>query len=166
MLILVIGDLNIPNKAIELDPKFKKLFVPGKIQHILATGNLTCPSVLQYLSTVAPQVSIVSGVWDQMSCKDTHILNIGDLVIGLYAQPIIGGTKAYSALARKLNVDVLITGGLEFRAYELHSRFYLCPGSATLGTFCLLDINQSSLVCYIYKIEDNDIKVDKMEFNK
>ena len=40
MLVLVLGDLHIPHRASALPAKFKKLLVPGRIQHILCTGNL------------------------------------------------------------------------------------------------------------------------------
>lgn len=40
MLVLCIGDLHIPHRASDLAPKFKALLVPGKIHHILCTGNL------------------------------------------------------------------------------------------------------------------------------
>jgi hypothetical protein len=40
MLVLVLGDLHIPHRASALPAKFRKLLVPGRIQHILCTGNL------------------------------------------------------------------------------------------------------------------------------
>ena len=40
MLVLVLGDLHIPHRAGALPALFKKLLVPGRIQHILCTGNL------------------------------------------------------------------------------------------------------------------------------
>ncbi|AYO44416.1 Vacuolar protein sorting-associated protein 29 [Malassezia restricta CBS 7877] len=40
MLVLVIGDLNLPHKAINIPSKFRKLLVPGRIQQVICTGNL------------------------------------------------------------------------------------------------------------------------------
>ena len=40
VLVLVLGDLHIPHRAADLPPKFKSMLVPGKIQHIICTGNL------------------------------------------------------------------------------------------------------------------------------
>lgn len=37
---LAIGDLHIPHRAPDLPAKFKSMLVPGKIQHIICTGNL------------------------------------------------------------------------------------------------------------------------------
>jgi vacuolar protein sorting-associated protein 29 len=38
MLVLVLGDLHVPYRSQGLPSKFKKLLVPGRIQHILCTG--------------------------------------------------------------------------------------------------------------------------------
>lgn len=40
VLVLALGDLHIPHRAPDLPPKFKSMLVPGKIQHIICTGNL------------------------------------------------------------------------------------------------------------------------------
>lgn len=40
MLVLALGDLHIPHRAPDLPAKFKSMLVPGKIQHIICTGNL------------------------------------------------------------------------------------------------------------------------------
>ena len=37
---LALGDLHIPHRAPDLPAKFKSMLVPGKIQHIICTGNL------------------------------------------------------------------------------------------------------------------------------
>jgi vacuolar protein sorting-associated protein 29 len=39
MLVLVLGDLHVPYRSSGLPSKFKKLLVPGRIQHILCTGR-------------------------------------------------------------------------------------------------------------------------------
>ena len=46
---LVLGDLHIPHRASTVPAKFKKLLVPGKIQHILCTGNLCNKDSFDYL---------------------------------------------------------------------------------------------------------------------
>ena len=51
MLVLVLGDLHIPHRASSLPALFKKLLVPGRIQHILCTGNL-CTKVGMLLKII------------------------------------------------------------------------------------------------------------------
>ncbi|XP_007529134.1 vacuolar protein sorting-associated protein 29 isoform X2 [Erinaceus europaeus] len=65
MLVLVLGDLHIPHRCNSLPAKFKKLLVPGKIQHILCTGNLCTKESYDYLKTLAGDVHIVRGDFDE-----------------------------------------------------------------------------------------------------
>ena len=41
--------------------KFKKLLVPGKIQHVLCTGNLCTKESYDYLRTLAGDIHVVRG---------------------------------------------------------------------------------------------------------
>lgn len=68
-LVLVLGDLHIPHRCNSLPAKFKKLLVPGKIQHILCTGNLCTKDTYDYLKTLAGDVHVVRGDFDE----DIHI---------------------------------------------------------------------------------------------
>ena len=52
--------------------------MPGKIQHILCTGNLCSKETFDYLKTLASDVHVVKGDFDDVSCKinlkpDTHM---------------------------------------------------------------------------------------------
>lgn len=58
---LVLGDLHIPHRCSGLPVKFKKLLVPGKIQHILCTGNLCTKESYDYLRTLAGDIHVVRG---------------------------------------------------------------------------------------------------------
>ena len=66
-LVLVLGDLHIPHRQSGLPAKFKKLLVPGKIQHILCTGNLCTKESYDYLKTLASDVHVVRGDFDEVS---------------------------------------------------------------------------------------------------
>ncbi|KAK4901607.1 Vacuolar protein sorting-associated protein 29 [Elasticomyces elasticus] len=63
-LVLVLGDLFIPDRAIDIPAKFKKLLTPGKIAQILCLGNLTSPSAYQFLKHLAPDLQLVKGDFD------------------------------------------------------------------------------------------------------
>lgn len=65
-LVLVLGDLHIPHRCSSLPAKFKKLLVPGRIQHILCTGNLCTKESYDYLKTLANDVHIVRGDFDEV----------------------------------------------------------------------------------------------------
>lgn len=49
-----------------LPSKFKKLLVPGRIHHILVTGNLCTKESYDYLKSLAGDVHIVKGDFDDV----------------------------------------------------------------------------------------------------
>ena len=63
---LVLGDLHIPHRVNSLPQKFKKLLVPGKIQHILCTGNLCNKESFDYLKQLASDVHVVRGDFEEV----------------------------------------------------------------------------------------------------
>lgn len=150
MLVLVIGDLHIPHRAHDLPKVFKKMLVPGKIQHILCTGNLCTKEMYDYLKTIAPDLNLVCGEFDDKSVtslgrvtsssgavqgEDAIVITLGQFKIGLtHGHQIVpwGDRESLTCLQRKLDVDVLITGHTHAHtAYEYDGKFFVNPGSAT-----------------------------------
>ena len=76
MLILIIGDLYIPFKSSDMSPLFQEQLQPGKIQHIICTGNICVKSELEYFKTICPEMSIIRGEFDEagISNLDESIL--------------------------------------------------------------------------------------------
>ena len=66
-LVLVTGDLHIPYRSYGLPKRFKALLQPGRIQHILCTGNICNKETLDYLKTLTNDVHIVRGDFDDVS---------------------------------------------------------------------------------------------------
>lgn len=135
-MVLVIGDLHIPFRAHDLPAKFKKLLVPGKIQQIICTGNVCNTDYLHYLRTIAGDVHLVKGDYDDNPhFPSSLILNHPPLRIGvLHGHQVVpaGDTQSLAAVARAMDVDILLTGHTHrFEAFELEGRFFVNPGSAT-----------------------------------
>ena len=56
----------------------------------------------------------------------------------------LGDTEALSAVARKLDVDILVSGAThKFEAFEFEGRFFINPGSAT-GAFTFSKLGNSA----------------------
>ena len=92
MLVLVLGDLHIPHRSPSLPSKFKKLLVPGRIQHILCTGNLCARDSFDYLKTLATDVHVVRGDFDDatggtgvgnLNWPEQKVVTVGQFKIGL-----------------------------------------------------------------------------------
>lgn len=77
-LVLVLGDLHIPHRCSSLPAKFKKLLVPGRIQHILCTGNLCTKESYDYLKTLANDVHIVRGDFDEVCVFCVALSNVSE----------------------------------------------------------------------------------------
>jgi len=181
VLVLVIGDIHIPHRAASIPQKFKKLLVPGKIQHILCTGNLCAKEVHDYLRTLATDIHFVRGDFDENTTfPEVKVITIGQFKVGMcHGHQMVpwGDKESKGMLQRQLDVDILITGNSHtFEAYEFNSKFFINPGSATgafstlnsnvVPSFVLLDVQGSTVISYVYHLKDGEVKVDKLEFTK
>ncbi|PSN30766.1 Vacuolar protein sorting-associated protein 29 [Blattella germanica] len=143
MLVLVLGDLHIPHRCSSLPAKFKKLLVPGRIQHILCTGNLCTKESYDYLKTLASDVHVVRGDFDEnLNYPEQKVVTVGQFRIGLcHGHQVVpwGEPDSLALIQRQLDVDILISGHThKFEAYEQENKFYINPGSAT-GAYNPLD---------------------------
>jgi len=181
VLILVIGDLHIPYRAHDLPAKFKKLLVPGKIQHIISTGNLCSKEVHDYLKQLASDLNVVKGDFDENpNYPDQKTIVLGQFKIGVvHGHQVIpwGDHESLAQLQRQLDVDILITGHThKFEAFEQEGKFFINPGSATgaysgltsdvVPTFVLMDVQGAHVITYVYQLKNDDVKVEKFEFKK
>jgi vacuolar protein sorting-associated protein 29 len=183
-LILVIGDFHIPHRANDLPKEFKELLVPNKIHHILSTGNLCTKETYDYLKTIAPDIHVVKGDFDENTTyPDEKVITIGSFKFGLtHGHQIVpwGDKEALAMLQRRLDCDVLITGHThDFKAFEYDDKFFLNPGSATgayysalssvgnvTPSFVLMDVQENLIVSYIYQHSAEGLQVKKIEYKK
>ncbi|NWW44934.1 VPS29 protein, partial [Pedionomus torquatus] len=180
-LVLVLGDLHIPHRCSGLPVKFKKLLVPGKIQHILCTGNLCTKESYDYLRTLAGDIHVVRGDSEViLNYPEEKVVTVGQFKIGLiHGHQVIpwGDVASLVLLQRQLDVDILISGHTHrFEAFEHENKFYINPGSATgaysaletntVPSFVLMDIQASTVVAYVYRLIGDEVKVERIEFKK
>lgn len=165
MLTLAIGDLYVPERVIELPPKFCKLLAPnpnaipsnGKISQVLCLGNITnSHETLKFLHNLSPALSLVRGEYDDVpilsqqlaalsktspsSIPFHRVVSLDGLRVGFtngYQVVPKSDPLALLTLARDLDVDILIWGGThKVEAYTLDGKFFINPGSAT-GAYTL-----------------------------
>lgn len=190
-LVLVIGDLHIPDRALDIPTKFKKLLTPGKIGQTLCLGNLTDKPTYDYLKSIAPDLKVVKGRFDAeaTSLPLSQVVTHGSLRIGfLEGFTVVAPmeTDLLLAEANKLDVDVLCWGGTHrFDAYEYENKFFVNPGSATgafttgwvaegeemVPSFCLMDVQGISLTLYVYQLRKDangveSVGVEKITYTK
>jgi vacuolar protein sorting-associated protein 29 len=181
MLVLVIGDFHIPHRSSSVPAKFKKLLVPGKIQHILCTGNLCTKDCFDYLRTLANDVHVVRGDFDEsVTYPELKVVTVGQFRIGLcHGHQVApwGDTNSLAMVQRQLDVDILVSGHThKFEAYEHENKFFINPGSATgafnaldanvIPSFVLLDVQQTTIIAYVYQLIADEVKVERIEYKK
>ena len=189
--VLVIGDLHIPHRQADLPKKFKALLQPGKIQHILCTGNVVDKLTYDYLRSIAADVHVVRGDFDDGtflpnvadSLPETKTVKIGQFLLGLcHGHQVVpwGDSEALGALQRQLDCDILVTGHTHaFSAYEAEGKLFINPGSATgafspsfaldrepTPSFVLMDVQQQRVVVYVYELVGGEVKVKKIDHAK
>lgn len=136
----------------DLPAKFKKLLsVPNKISQVVLLGNCTKSyGLLKFINEISPNVAIVRGEFDNAhlpttkknrakeSIPITTVLKQGNFKIGCcsgYTVVPKNDPLSLLALARQLDVDVLLWGGTHnVEAYTLENKFFVNPGSCT-GAF-------------------------------
>ncbi|KAI8822996.1 Metallo-dependent phosphatase-like protein [Fimicolochytrium jonesii] len=191
MLVLAVGDFHIPHRAVDLPAKFKRLLVPGKIQQILCTGNLTSRETLDYLRSVCSDILLVKGDMDETGLASSisgggasssavpasRVVTHGPLRIGLiHGHQVVpwGDQRALGIVAREMDVDVLVVGNTHrFEAFEMEGRFFCLPGSATgafevetVPSFVLMDVQGPTVILYVYQLIDGDVRVEKLDYTK
>eukprot|EP01039_Chlorochromonas_danica_P021646 gene21646-26743_t len=83
-LALVVGDFHIPHRAVKIPEKFQRMLVPNKMQHVLCTGNLVTKEQYDELKSLAPNVHVVRGGFDEDSnFPESKVIQIGQFKIGL-----------------------------------------------------------------------------------
>ncbi|KAL2116565.1 hypothetical protein VTJ04DRAFT_8733 [Mycothermus thermophilus] len=189
-LILVIGDLHIPDRALDIPPKFKKLLSPGKIAQTLCLGNLTDRATYDYLRSISPDLRLVRGRMDveAASLPLTQVVTHGGVRIGFLEGFTLVSDEpdVLLAEANRLDVDVLCWSGgsHRFECFEYMDKFFVNPGSATgamtpdwnsdeevVPSFCLMDVQGISLTLYVYQLRKGEngtenVAVEKVTYTK
>ncbi|KAF4123755.1 vacuolar protein sorting-associated protein 29 [Geosmithia morbida] len=165
-LILVIGDMYIPDRALDIPAKFKKLLAPGKISQTLCLGNLTDKHTYDYLRSISPDLKIVKGRHDieATSLPVAQVVTHGGMRVGFLEGFTLVSPEPDILLAEanRLDVDVLCWGGTHrFDAFEYMDKFFVNPGSAT----------GISLTLYVYQLKKDDngnenVAVEKVTYTK
>lgn len=117
-LVLVLGDMHIPQRASKIPAPFKRMLVPNKMQHVICTGN-TSNEQYEELRGLAPNLHIVAGEFDELeantgvSFPETRVLQVGSFRIGVvHGHQLIPwkSKEAIERMRRKLDVDIIVTG--------------------------------------------------------
>jgi vacuolar protein sorting-associated protein 29 len=115
-LVLVLGDLHIPERASKIAAPFKRMLVPNRMQHVICTGNVGSSAELwDEIQQLAPAIHCVAGDFDDdyNVFPETCVVQVGQFRIGvIHGHQLLpwGSKESVERMRRKLRVDILVTG--------------------------------------------------------
>lgn len=177
VLVLIVGDTWVPQRASGVPEVFHKMFTPGRIHKILITGGIGSKEMYNYLRTVAAEVHCAASDVDRQwtdHFPETAVVTVEGLKIGLihgHQVVPVGDKDSLAAVQREMDVDVLVSGATHHSKYfEFDSRLFVNPGSLTGAddametnippSFALLDVQDKSVVTFMYQYQPEDAEND------
>jgi vacuolar protein sorting-associated protein 29 len=180
-LVLIIGDLHIPQRSVDLPEKFKELLVPGKVQHVLCTGNIGNREHTDWLKSLASNVHLVRGDFDEgNSLPEQKVVQIGDWKIGLiHGHQVIpwGSMEALANFQRMLDCDLLVSGHTHVSSIkDYDGKHFINPGSATgaysplandvKASFIIVALQGRDATSFLYEFADGNVSVAKGQITR
>ena len=181
-LVLVVGDMFVPQRSQDIDPQFKTILIPNKLQHVLSLGNIGSRESYDWLKSLSNDFHSVRGDFDEGDMPDKKVVTIGEFKIGMiHGHQILpwGNTDSLSAIQRELDCDILLSGNThEINVKVLDNKLYINPGSISGAfsncvadpspSFVLMVLQGTEAIIYLYVLNDRSQKFDvnKIEFTK
>ena len=181
-LVLVVGDMFVPQRAPDIDPQFKQILIPNKLQHVLSLGNIGSRESYDWLRSLSNDFHGVKGDYDEGDMPEKKLVTIGEFKIGMiHGHQVLpwGDTDSLSCIARQLDCDIFISGNThQIGVKVLDNKLYINPGSISGAfsdivadpspSFVLMVITGTEAIVYLYVLNDRTQKFDvsKVEYRK
>ena len=181
-LVLVVGDMFIPQRSPDITEQFKSILTPNKVQHVLCLGNIGNRESLDWLKSLSNDFHQVKGDFDDGEIPEKKLVQIGDFSLGLiHGHQVLpwGDIESLANVQRSLGCDILISGhthktNIKFKENKL----YINPGSISgafspliedsIPSFILMVLQGDEAIIYLYTLSDKTKKfeVNKFEYTK
>ncbi len=180
-IVLLVGDMFLPQRITDLNEQFKALLTPNKINYILCLGNMGSNESYDWLKTLSNNFHCVKGDYDfDESLPEKKCVQIGEFKIGIiHGHQVIpsGDINSLTNIQRALGCDILVSGythKLDIKVKE--SVLYINPGSIggsfspsiedSSPSFILLALQGDIAILYIYTLnnENKKYEVQKIEY--
>jgi vacuolar protein sorting-associated protein 29 len=150
------------------------------MQRALVTGNSSLS--VDFFKQIAPQVHVALGDMDDEPFPEELVVEVGEFKIGLvHGHQVVpwGDKDALCVVARRLGVDILVSGHTHASQMVEHDGVWLInPGSATgyfsptcdspRPTFICMSIMGSAITNYLYELDPatGEVQVHKTRLVK
>ena len=181
-LVLVVGDMFVPQRSPDINEQFKSILIPNKIQHVLSLGNIGSRESYDWLKSLSNDFHTVKGDFDEGDIPEKKVVQIGEFKIGMIhghqALPW-GDLDALTNIQRELGCDILLSGHTHQIDIKVKDKkFYINPGSISGAfshlianpnpSFVLMVLQGEEAIVYLYILNDKSQKFElsKIEFSK
>ena len=181
-LVLVVGDMFVPQRSQDIEPQFKTILIPNKLQHVLSLGNIGSRESYDWLKSLSNDFHSVKGDFDEGDMPDKKVVTIGEFKIGMiHGHQVLpwGNSDSLSSIQRELDCDILLSGQThQINVKVLDNKLYINPGSISGAfsncvadpspSFVLMVLQGTEAIIYLYVLNDRTQKFDvnKIEFTK
>ena len=181
-LVLVVGDMFVPQRSQDIDPQFKAILIPNKLQHVLSLGNIGSRESYDWLKSLSNDFHSVKGDFDEGDMPEKKLVIIGEFKIGLiHGHQILpwGNAEALSSIQRELDCDILLSGNThQINVKVVDNKLFINPGSISGAfsnvvadpspSFVLMVLQGTEAIVYLYVLNDRTQKfeVNKIEYTK
>ena len=176
-LVLVVGDMFIPQRSPDITEQFKSILTPNKLQHVLCLGNIGNRESLDWLKSLSNDFHQVKGDFDDGDIPEKKSVKIGDFSIGLiHGHQILpwGDLESLANVQRSLGCDILLSGHTHKTSIKVkENKLYINPGSISgafspliedsVPSFILMVLTGEEAIIYLYTLSD---KTKKFEVNQ
>ena len=180
-LVLIVGDMLVPQRAPSIPPQFKTLLAPNKINHVLCLGNMGSQEQYDWLKTLSIDYHCVKGDFDfEENIPERECVQVGNFRIGMiHGHQVIpsGDINSLSAIQRELGCDILLYGHThELKVKAKDNILYVNPGSIsgafspaikeTQPSFIIMAIQGDIVDFYLYILnkETGELDIKKLEY--
>jgi vacuolar protein sorting-associated protein 29 len=181
-LVLVVGDMFLPQRSPDINEQFKAILTPNKVQHVLCLGNIGNQETYDWLKSLSKDFHIVKGDFDQDDAPEKKMIQIGDFNIGLiHGHQVLpwGDLESLGMVQLSLGCDILISGHTHKTNVVVKDNIlYINPGSFsgafspliedTIPSFVLMVLTGDEAIVYLYTLSDRSKKfeVNKYDYKK
>ena len=181
-LVLVVGDMFVPQRSPDINEQFKSILIPNKIQHVLSLGNIGSRESYDWLKSLSNDFHTVKGDFDEGEIPEKKVVQIGEFKIGMiHGHQVLpwGDLDALTNVQRELGCDILLSGHTHQIDIKVKDKkFYINPGSISGAfshliadpnpSFVLMVLQGEEAIVYLYILNDKSQKFElsKIEFSK
>ena len=181
-LVLVVGDMFVPQRSPDINEQFKSILIPNKIQHVLSLGNIGSRESYDWLKSLSNDFHTVKGDFDEGDIPEKKVVQIGEFKIGMiHGHQVLpwGDLDVLTNVQRELGCDILVSGHTHQIDIKVKDKkFYINPGSISGSfshliadpnpSFVLMILQGEDAIVYLYILNDKSKKFElsKIEFSK